>query len=202
MKNYNRAFVDKATNAANIAGVDFAVMWACEAALESGYGTSALAVVDNNLFGMKQHSHPVYGTHVLPTREYINSKWIVVNANWVSYPDWASCFKDRLATLTRLSTEKGFEHYMDALNATDAITFVKCVSAKWATDPARADKVIAIYNMYLGEAPPTPAADSVPATAPVVPVAPIPPVPVHDPFQCVKDTLKRVLDGFRKNPNA
>jgi flagellum-specific peptidoglycan hydrolase FlgJ len=145
-----RAFLDKASEAAYQAHVPFNVMWACEAALESNFGTSGLAVKDNNLFGMKQHSHPVYGTHNLPTKEFIGGAWITVTAAWVSYPDWTACFQDRLDTLKRLAPAAGFEHYRDALNATDCVTFVKCVSAKWSTDPHRADKVIAIYDAYMG----------------------------------------------------
>jgi flagellum-specific peptidoglycan hydrolase FlgJ len=151
MQNYNRAFLDRAAKAAEDAGCIFPTMAACEAALESGYGTSQLARNDNNLFGMKQHKHPIYGTHMLPTREFVNGSWIVTNAPWISYPDWPSCFKDRQDTLVRLSTVDGFEHYMDALNAPDCISYVKAVSASWSTDPHRADKVIAIYNMYMAD---------------------------------------------------
>jgi flagellum-specific peptidoglycan hydrolase FlgJ len=159
-----RAFLDKASEAAYQANVPFNVMWACEAALESNFGTSGLAVKYNNLYGMKQHSHPVYGTHNLPTREFVGiakeqamgapdgtlDGWITVMAAWVSYPDWTACFQDRLDTLKRLAPVAGFEHYHDALNAIDCVSFVKCVSAKWSTDPNRASKVIAIYNMYMG----------------------------------------------------
>lgn len=150
MEAYKKQFLDKAANAAYDAHHPFNVMAACEAGLESGFGTSGLAIKDNNLFGMKQHSHPVYGTHNLPTKEFLNGQWVTVMAAWVSYPGWRECFEDRMATLQRLAPQPGFEHYRDALNATDAITYVKCVSAKWSTDPHRADKVIAIYNEYMG----------------------------------------------------
>jgi len=165
VQNHNRAFLDRAAKAAEDAGCIFPTMAACEAALESGYGTSALARSDNNLFGMKQHKHAIYGTHNLPTREYVGipkeqamgtpdgvlDGWIQVVAGWIVYPDWPSCFKDRQDTLVRLSTVSGFEHYMDALNATDSVTYVKCVSAKWSTDPKRAEKVIAVYDMYMAD---------------------------------------------------
>lgn len=131
-------------------------MQACEAALESRYGTSGLAKSDNNLFGVKQHTHPVYGTHNLPTREFVGvdkdtdsvkDGWIVVNAAWVSYPDLPACFKDRIDTLIHLRS--AYKHYNNALNAKDAVTFVTEVSKTWSTDPQRAAKVIAIYNSYL-----------------------------------------------------
>jgi len=119
---------------------------ACEAALESNYGQSLLATEDCNLFGMKQHRHAVYGTHNLPTREYINGEWISTTAPFVSYPDWGACFADRMATLTRLASV--YPHYSAAIHATDGETFIREVSQTWSTDPARADKVLAIYNEY------------------------------------------------------
>jgi uncharacterized FlgJ-related protein len=45
-------FLDKASQQAEVAPHIFPTMAACEAALESGYGTSGLAISDNNLFGM------------------------------------------------------------------------------------------------------------------------------------------------------
>ena len=61
MTDEQRQFLAKA--AAAQARHVFPEMAACEAALESGFGKSGLAREDNNLFGMKQHPHPVYGTH-------------------------------------------------------------------------------------------------------------------------------------------
>ncbi len=119
-------------------------MAACEAALESSYGRSVLAVLDKNLFGMKQHRHPIYGTHILPTKEFQNGEWITINASWVSYPDWPSCFKDRMSTLQRLAT--ALPHYAAALVAKDAEAYVREVSQTWSTDPQRAEKVLAIYD--------------------------------------------------------
>lgn len=158
MDNNKKEFINKTSRAAEQAGHLFPTMAACEAALESGYGTSGLAIADNNLFGMKQHQHPVYGTHVLPTKEFVGKDkdtsdglqdgWIVVNANWVKYPDLAACFSDRIATLKALSS--AYPHYAAALAAKDAVAFVTEVSKTWSSDPKRADKVIAIYNSYLG----------------------------------------------------
>lgn len=119
-------------------------MAACEAALESGYGRSQLATQDNNLFGMKQHLHPLYGTHVLSTREFLGGEWVTLNASWITYPDWQACFADRMATLKRLAPH--FPHYAAALGAASATAYVNEVSRSWSTDPARAAKVIAIYD--------------------------------------------------------
>jgi flagellum-specific peptidoglycan hydrolase FlgJ len=135
--------------AAEQAGHIFPEMAACEAALESGYGRSVLAMQDRNLFGTKQHVHPVYGTHSLPTREDLGGKWVEVTANWVSYPDWQSCFADRMATLKRLASF--YPHYAAALAAGSATTYVMEVSRTWSTDPERGEKVLAIYDACAGD---------------------------------------------------
>jgi flagellum-specific peptidoglycan hydrolase FlgJ len=150
-----KQFLDKASQQAEAAGHIFPEMAACEAALESGYGTSGLAIADRNLFGMKQHAHPIYGTHVLPTKEFVGidkdtdgvkDGWIVVNANWITYPDYAACFTDRMNTLRRLAPV--YPHYRNALVAPDPLTYVNEVSQTWSTDPKRAEKVSAIYQAY------------------------------------------------------
>jgi flagellum-specific peptidoglycan hydrolase FlgJ len=121
-------------------------MAACEAALESNWGNSVLARDGQNLFGMKQHKHPVYGTMTLPTREFLNGDWLTVNSGWVNYPDWRACFADRLITLERLSN--AYPHYAGALRAPDAPTYISEVSKTWSTDPDRGKKVLSIYQEY------------------------------------------------------
>ncbi len=126
-------------------------MVASEAALESSWGNSELARDANNLFGMKQHCHPVYGTMALPTREWekgpdghaIDGRWAMVSAEWVKYPDWRACFADRQVTLERLSN--AYPHYKAALDAEDPLTYIAEVSKSWSTDPNRANKVLSIY---------------------------------------------------------
>jgi len=147
MTDAQKQFLDKAAAAAQQAAHPFPRMAACEAALESGYGRSGLASEDSNLFGMKQHKHPVYGTVSLPTKEFERGEWIEVTADWVKYPDWSTCFADRLATLERLQT--AYPHYAAALRAFDVETYIREVSASWSTDPARANKCLAIYSEYL-----------------------------------------------------
>lgn len=139
-------FLRSATDAAASGGCPWPEFVACEAALESGFGKSTLAREDNNLFGMKQHKHPVYGTASLPTEEFLQQHWVRVNADWVKYPTLADCFADRMATLRRLAP--GFEHYAAALSATDGPTFIREVSKTWSTDPNRAQKVLDIYRRW------------------------------------------------------
>ncbi len=76
----NQEFLQTTAAAARAAGHIFPEYAACEAALESAWGQSSLAVKGNNLFGTKQHVHPIYGTLNIPTREFLHSTWVVVNA--------------------------------------------------------------------------------------------------------------------------
>lgn len=154
----NKTWIATTAAQAQAGGHIFPQYAAAEAALESAhagvFGASGLAVQDNNLFGTKQHQHPVYGTHNIPTREFLDPdgpgplprEWKVVNAAWVHYPDLASCFSDRMATLQRL--RHAYPHYDAALNATNGETYVREVSQTWSTDPARGDKVLQIFKLY------------------------------------------------------
>lgn len=148
MNEEQKKFLSEMTTAAKKAQHVHPEMAACEAALESSWGKSALAVQDKNLFGMKAHRSAAYGTHTLPTREFENGEWITVDAKWTSYPDLASCFADRMATLLRLSS--AFPHYAAALQAKTAEEYIQEVSASWATDPKRAEKCLAIYKSSFG----------------------------------------------------
>lgn len=98
---------------------------------------------------MKQHQHPIYKTHSLPTKEFLGSLWVEVEANFVTYPDWAACFADRMATIKRLASV--YRHYAAALAADSGAAFVTEVSRTWSTDPERAQKVLAIYDAVAGD---------------------------------------------------
>ena len=124
----------------------FPEMAACEAALESAWGSSELARQANNLFGCKQHQHPIYGTISIPTREFLNARWLTVDANWVKYPDLATCFADRMTTLRNLSGM--YPHYAQALGAETPEDYVTQVSMSWSTDPDRAANCIEIYHAH------------------------------------------------------
>ena len=137
-------FILAAWTAAKLAKHIFPEYAACEAALESAWGKSRLAVEGNNLFGRKQSAHdPVFDTIDFPTKEFLHGDWLIVTAHWVKYPDWASCFDDRMALLRRLSSLYG--PALEALNGED---FIHLVSEHWSTDPNRAEKVLAIYETH------------------------------------------------------
>ncbi len=153
MNQEQRAFLDAASAEAEKCNHPFPKMAACEAALESAWGKSKLAQGAFNLFGTKQHAHPIYGTLNLPTREWSTAgqlgdgQWITVLAQWVQYPSLQACFADRLATLQRLSN--AYPHYKAALDARDETAYITEVSKTWSTDPKRAEKCLMIYKDYI-----------------------------------------------------
>jgi flagellum-specific peptidoglycan hydrolase FlgJ len=141
-------FLARACQAARAAKHVFPEFAACEAALESGWGRSRLAMEANNLFGQKQ-SHPAMaGTETIsmPTREFLHDHWMTVQANWVKFPGWTECFAARMELLRRLS--RAFPHYQQALNAVNGEQYVIAVSKSWSTDPDRAGKVLAVYDAH------------------------------------------------------
>jgi flagellum-specific peptidoglycan hydrolase FlgJ len=144
-------FLVKATAAARAANHIFPEYAACEAALESGWGSSRLALEANNLFGQKQPHPPRGVAYTLATREYLHGAWTTVSAQWMSFPEWQACFVERMALLRSLAAE--YPHYRDALSATTGEQFIKQVSLSWSTDPDRAEKVLAIYRGHFADGP-------------------------------------------------
>lgn len=126
----------------------YPAMAACEAAVESGWGTSELAVKAHNLFGQKQQRHPIYGTIDIPTREFINHEWTTQDAEWVVFPNEQACFASRMATLRRLAPD--YPHYALALEAKTPEEYVTEISLSWSTDPQRARTCIEIFHAHHG----------------------------------------------------
>jgi len=145
-------FLGRAVEAARAAGHVWPEYAACEAALESAWGGSALAVQANNLFGQKQTRPPVAGTGTveMETRECYNGEWMTVPAEWVKFADWTASFAERMRLLERGSAR--YPHYAEALAAGTGEGFVRAVSMTWSTDPGRAEKILAIYRAHYGAA--------------------------------------------------
>jgi lysozyme len=82
MNDSQKAFVNKlsqALNFINLQGVPKKLIIAV-AAVESGWGKSALSVNDNNLFGIKAVGNQPSTNY--PTREYINGRFIIQDAKF------------------------------------------------------------------------------------------------------------------------
>lgn len=139
-------FLRKAGIAAKTAGHIWPAAAACEAAVETAWGTSKSCTEGNNLFGTKQHVHAIYKTVNLPTREYIHGAWCLISAPFIAYPDWQASFSDRMATLTRLAPS--YPHYDAALKATTPEEYLVEVSQTWSTDPDRAATCVGILHSH------------------------------------------------------
>lgn len=176
----NETFLVQMRDNAATAGHLFPEIAACEAALETAWGTSMGYSKGWNVFGNKQRAKPVYQTLSLSTWESRNGQRVNIIANFIRFPDVATAFKFRMETL-----QQYVGIYGEALKAKTGEQFVRSVSAqweqvqdapdpaaftyqfsdgvfkfvkpRWATDEARAVKVMQIYHAHKSVfTPPTP----------------------------------------------
>lgn len=106
-----------------------------QAGFESGWGKSAPRF---NFFGIKDSATWKGETQILPTREYINGRWVNTTATFRAYPDARSSFVDHgIFFIVN-------PRYKNALQFTnDNIKFARAISAAgYATDPNYADHLI------------------------------------------------------------
>ena len=150
-------FLAKAIQAAQESGHVWPEYAACEAALESNWGESRLARFGNNLFGRKAGKTWAGETLSIKTWEDLNRDGErqpeeIVDARWAKFNSWDECFRDRMAVLIALAPK--FPDYAEALDAKDGESFGVHVSHTWATDPNRADKVLAIHRKHFHDTQP------------------------------------------------
>jgi hypothetical protein len=135
---------------------------------ESGWGQSALAIRDHNLFGIKG-TGPA-GTDMLPTQEYQNGRYVTVNAPFRVYHNLAQSIADHGHLL---ATGSSYQHAMADRHLPDA--FATDLTGVYATDPQYGSNLIAImklYNLYRYSAPDAQQAAPAPAVPVLVPAAP------------------------------
>ena len=121
---------------------------------ESGWGQSALAIRDNNLFGIKG-TGPA-GSDVLPTREFQSGQWVTISAAFRVYHNVAESIADHTELL---ATGPSYQQAMADRHLPDA--FATDLTGVYATDPQYGSNLIAImrlYNLYRYDtaAPPAP----------------------------------------------
>jgi mannosyl-glycoprotein endo-beta-N-acetylglucosaminidase/stage II sporulation protein P len=116
-----------------------------QAILESGNGNSSLAKHGNNHFGIKKGVGWTGDIIEMPTKEFLNGKWVTVNAPFRKYETVTESFKDRNAFLKRNPryTKHGVFTVVSAEAQCQAL-----LRAGYATDPAYADKLIALVDRY------------------------------------------------------
>lgn len=140
-------FINKINQAAGQAldkGVLFnkAVLFA-QAALESNWGNSELAIKANNLFAIKAGYTWTGETIHLPGNEWhYKTGWYQEDSTWRKYQNWTDCIMDYAAIIG------GTSWFHDALRFLDHPSlYLKALLADgsqpgWATDPQYYSKVI------------------------------------------------------------
>ncbi len=135
---------------------------------ESGWGQSALAIRDHNLFGIKG-TGPA-GSDALPTREYENGRWVTVTAQFRVYHNVAESIADHSKLL---ATGPSYQHAMANRHHADA--FATNLTGIYATDPEYGSNLISImklYHLYQYDAATTAPAQATPASAAPASTAP------------------------------
>jgi flagellum-specific peptidoglycan hydrolase FlgJ len=114
-----------------------------QAALESGWGASGLAVQGKNLFGIKADPSWHGDTITMQTRECINGKWIVINAAFRKYADWQGSMDDHAAFLRRN------KRYEPCFKCSTGADFARAVAkAGYATAPNYADTLVKLIDQF------------------------------------------------------
>ena len=118
-----------------------ASLTAAQAFCESAHGSSGLTVRANNLFGIKGTYLGQYVT--MKTKEFVNGRYIAVDAKFRKYPDWKSSIDDHSRLFTNNQRYKnliGEKNYKEACK--------KVQVDGYATSPVYADTLIKIIEKY------------------------------------------------------
>ena len=118
-----------------------------QAVLESGWGTSKLAVEANNLYGIKASADWTGQVYAINTAEYGDEGWYTVTANFRKYASWLDSTNDHGAFFTSSDWRK--ENYKNVVGETDYKKAAQALSvAGYATDPGYPAKLISIIENY------------------------------------------------------
>lgn len=129
----------------------YASIMIAQAIIESGWGKSTLASYPNhNLFGIK-------GTYngqsvTLPTQEYLNGKWVTVQAAFRKYPSYKESLEDNAKILKTTSFQPGVYYYSGAWksNTKSYKEATAWLTGRYATDPnygSKLNNIIETYNL-------------------------------------------------------
>ncbi|MDN6640253.1 MAG: LysM peptidoglycan-binding domain-containing protein, partial [Tetragenococcus sp.] len=111
----------------------YASVMIAQAVIESGWGSSTLSQApNNNLFGIKGTYN---GQSVkMPTQEYINGRYVTVNADFRKYPSYTASFQDNAALLsTNLYSGAWKSNTNSYRDATAALTGVYATAPNYNT---------------------------------------------------------------------
>lgn len=117
---------------------------AAQCLLESGWGLSKLATQGKNYFGVKADRDWKGPIVLMPTKEYMGGKWIVVNAKFRKYASLEESIKDHAVFL------KSNPRYMPCFShKNDYKEFARTLKlAGYATDPNYTKLIVDIIESY------------------------------------------------------
>ena len=118
-----------------------ASLTASQAYIESGAGSSGLTQKANNLFGMKGSYNGQSVT--MKTKEYVNGKYITINAQFRKYPSWKASISDHSSLFNRL---KRYENLRGETNYKKACEKVQ--QDGYATSPSYSSTLIKTIEQY------------------------------------------------------
>ncbi|MFP5528402.1 glucosaminidase domain-containing protein [Peptococcus simiae] len=118
-----------------------------QAILESGWGTSVLAVQANNLFGIKASDDWQGKTLTVPTKEWVNGRYITIHATFRAYDSWADSVADHARFFTSTDWRKNL--YAAVIGESGYIKACRAIQvAGYATAPDYATKLINLIEQY------------------------------------------------------
>ena len=112
----------------------------CQSAVESGYGSSLLASKYNNYFGIKAGSSWKGDFVLLPTKEFINGRYVTINDKFRRYSSFTASVRDYINFLKVNARYKAVFTKTSVLGQLQALQ-----SAGYATDPNYANVIYGIY---------------------------------------------------------
>jgi flagellum-specific peptidoglycan hydrolase FlgJ len=112
----------------------------CQSAIESAWGQSLLASKYNNYFGIKAGSSWKGDFVLLPTKEFVNGKYITINDKFRRYSSFTASVKDYINFLKTNARYKNVFTKTSVLGQLEALQ-----SAGYATAPNYANVIYGIY---------------------------------------------------------
>lgn len=113
-----------------------------QAIIETGWGTSDKAIQCNNYFGVKASGSWNGQVLDLPTKEFLNGKYVDTTASWRVYPTVEDSILDHGVFLQKSNyTSKGV---LSARNYAEQITAIH--KGGYATDPLYSSKICTLIN--------------------------------------------------------
>ena len=137
---------DGVVQAAEDAGAKWTQLVAAQWALESGYGKHTSG--RHNYVGLKAAAESQGKTH--ETREFVDGKWITIDARFLDFPDLGACIK---YLVTRWYKDWDKYEGVDRAPTLEAAA-KELVKQRYATDPSYADKLLKLVEENAQEAKP------------------------------------------------